>query len=129
MSGTKIGAAKAKLTTIERHGADHWKTIGAIGGKIGTTGGFYANRKLASTAGAKGGSISRRTGIRNGEGKAYAGLPFKELGKAQAEIDEMFAWKLNPQSLEEAMVSPLKLDKPKFWQFSKKRAYRKLGIR
>ena len=32
-----------------------------MGGKKGTTGGFYANRKLASEAGRKGGKKSRRT--------------------------------------------------------------------
>ena len=35
--------------------------IGAMGGKKGKTGGFYANRDLARAAGAKGGRISRRT--------------------------------------------------------------------
>lgn len=30
------------------------------GGRNGHTGGFYANRELARTAGAKGGSISRK---------------------------------------------------------------------
>ena len=33
---------------------------GRMGGKVGTTGGFYANRELASIAGAEGGRISRR---------------------------------------------------------------------
>ena len=36
---------------------------GAIGGRNGHTGGFYANRELARTAGAKGGRISRRTKV------------------------------------------------------------------
>jgi len=39
---------------------EHYSRIGKIGGKKGRTGGFYANRELASRAGAKGGRISRR---------------------------------------------------------------------
>jgi hypothetical protein len=31
-----------------------------MGGKLGRTGGFYANRELAREAGRKGGRISRR---------------------------------------------------------------------
>ncbi len=60
MSGNKIGGIKAARTNKERHGADFYANIGAKGGKLGTTGGFYANRELARTAGAKGGKISRR---------------------------------------------------------------------
>ena len=36
------------------------KRIGSLGGKKGTTGGFFANRELARIAGRKGGTISRR---------------------------------------------------------------------
>lgn len=36
------------------------RCAGAIGGRKGTTGGFYANRELAVIAGKKGGRISRR---------------------------------------------------------------------
>lgn len=36
------------------------KQISAKGGRSGTTGGFYVNRELARTAGAKGGRISKR---------------------------------------------------------------------
>lgn len=61
MAGTFAGGQAAAKTTKEKHGEDFYKKIGAIGGKKGTTGGFYANRELARIAGAKGGSISRRT--------------------------------------------------------------------
>lgn len=61
MAGTKAGGQKAAATNKTRHGADFYAKIGAKGGKIGTTGGFYANRELARIAGAKGGRISRRT--------------------------------------------------------------------
>lgn len=60
MAGNKIGAAKARKTIIERHGEDFYRNIGRRGGKAGRTGGFYVNRELARTAGAKGGKISRR---------------------------------------------------------------------
>lgn len=60
MPGTKAGAAKAVATIRKRFGKDFYAKIGAEGGRIGTTGGFAANRDLARIAGAKGGSISRR---------------------------------------------------------------------
>lgn len=69
MSGTKVGGQKARETNLERHGEDFYKRIGAIGGRNGHTGGFAANPELARIAGAKGGKISRRTGVKNGEGK------------------------------------------------------------
>ena len=69
MSGTKIGGAKAAKTNIERYGNDFYKRIGAKGGRNGHTGGFAANPALARIVGAKGGRKSKRTGIRNGEGK------------------------------------------------------------
>ena len=60
MAGTKEGGAKAAKRNKEKYGEDFYKNIGSAGGKIGTTGGFYANRELARTAGKKGGQISRR---------------------------------------------------------------------
>lgn len=65
MSGTKVGGIKAAKTNLERHGADFYKRIGQKGGQNGHTGGFAANRELARTAGAKGGSISRRGPAKN----------------------------------------------------------------
>lgn len=61
MAGTKVGGAKAAATNKTKYGRDFYARIGAMGGKIGRTGGFYANRELARIAGAKGGRISRRT--------------------------------------------------------------------
>ena len=61
MAGTKAGGMKAAATNKTRHGKDFYAKIGAKGGKIGTTGGFAANRELARLAGAKGGRISRRS--------------------------------------------------------------------
>lgn len=60
MAGTKQGGQKAAATNKTRHGKDFYAKIGAKGGKLGRTGGFYANRELARVAGAKGGRISRR---------------------------------------------------------------------
>lgn len=60
MAGTKQGGKAAANTNIRKYGPDFYRKIGAMGGKKGTTGGFFANRELARTAGAKGGRISRR---------------------------------------------------------------------
>lgn len=58
MSGTIAGGKKAVRTIKKKHGQDHYVKIGAIGGKAGRTGGFYANRSLAKTAGQRGGLVS-----------------------------------------------------------------------
>lgn len=60
MAGNKEGGRKAAATNIKRHGEDFYKRIGAKGGRNGHTGGFAANRELASIAGRKGGLKSRR---------------------------------------------------------------------
>jgi general stress protein YciG len=61
MAGTANGGKLAAKTNKNKHGADFYARIGAMGGKKGTTGGFFANRELAREAGRKGGRISRRT--------------------------------------------------------------------
>jgi uncharacterized protein len=61
MAGTKQGGKAAASTNKTKYGADFYAKIGAMGGKKGRTGGFYANRELARIAGAKGGRISRRS--------------------------------------------------------------------
>lgn len=60
MPGTKTGGERAAITNKARHGEDFYKKIGSKGGKLGRTGGFFANRELARIAGAQGGRISRR---------------------------------------------------------------------
>lgn len=60
MSGTVSGGKKAGVTNKELYGPDYYARIGRIGGKLGRTGGFFANRELARVAGAKGGRISKR---------------------------------------------------------------------
>ena len=69
MSGTKAGGAKAAKTNKELHGKDFYKRIGSKGGRNGHTGGFASNRELAREAGRIGGLLSRRTGVKNGQGK------------------------------------------------------------
>lgn len=59
-AGTVDGGKRAAATNKERYGEDYFEKIGAKGGKNGHTGGFYANRELARTAGALGGRKSRR---------------------------------------------------------------------
>jgi general stress protein YciG len=61
MAGTKKGGMKAAATNKAKYGKDFYARIGQMGGQLGRTGGFYANRDLARVAGAKGGRISRRT--------------------------------------------------------------------
>lgn len=63
MVQTKEGAKKAQATLRAKLGDkynQHFREIGAMGGRAGHTGGFFANRDLARIAGAKGGRISRR---------------------------------------------------------------------
>jgi uncharacterized protein len=61
MAGTPQGGKMAAKTNKAKHGPDFYARIGAMGGKKGRTGGFFANRELAREAGRKGGRISRRT--------------------------------------------------------------------
>lgn len=61
MAGTVAGGKAAAATNKRLYGDGFYARIGALGGKKGKTGGFYANRELARIAGAKGGKISRRT--------------------------------------------------------------------
>lgn len=60
MAGTAAGGKKAAIKNIAND-PEFYKKIGAKGGSNSTTGGFAANRQLASVAGRKGGLISRRT--------------------------------------------------------------------
>lgn len=60
MAGSVAGGKLAAKTNKTIYGEDFYKRIGAIGGRKGRTGGFYANRELARIAGKKGGTISRR---------------------------------------------------------------------
>ena len=69
MVGTKKGAKKASKTNIERYGKDFYARIGQIGGRNGTTGGFFGNSEKAREAGAKGGARSSRKGVKTGESK------------------------------------------------------------
>lgn len=59
MPGTITGGKAAAERNRQKYGADFYAKIGAMGGKKGKTGGFYANRELARIAGAKGGRASK----------------------------------------------------------------------
>ncbi|MDB5185808.1 MAG: hypothetical protein JWL85_331 [Candidatus Saccharibacteria bacterium] len=61
MAGTQAGGKAAASTDKNKYGPDFYAKIGAMGGRKGRTGGFYANRELARVAGARGGRVSRRT--------------------------------------------------------------------
>ena len=63
MSGTLAGGRKARDTNKKLYGDDYYVKMGAIGGKLGRTGGFAAGeegRKRARIYGAVGGRISRK---------------------------------------------------------------------
>lgn len=69
MGGNRTGGLKAAATNRERHGRDFYTELGRKGGKASRGGGFAKSRELASIAGRKGGSVSSRKGVRNGESK------------------------------------------------------------
>lgn len=81
MSGTREGGRNAATTNKHRYGSDFYSKIGAMGGKLGRTGGFAAKKdctdprcsyrsllglleehRVAQCAGVKGGTRSRRRG-------------------------------------------------------------------
>lgn len=63
----RLKYARTGTTLKEKHGDDHFKSIGR-------TGGFAANRDLARIAGAKGGKISRRKPVVNETPKRARGF-------------------------------------------------------
>ena len=62
MSGNREGGKKAATANKERHGADYYKRIGALGGSKShpETRPFTKNPELARRAGEKGGKASKR---------------------------------------------------------------------
>lgn len=66
---TETGESKIRKTIEERYGKDYWRKIGSKGGKATGMKGFALNPELARAAGRKGGKISTRAGVKNGEGK------------------------------------------------------------
>lgn len=70
MAGTKAGGIKARESNLRKN-PNHYIEVGRKGGQQRSPDkGFGSmDRDKVSKAGRKGGSISRRTGIKNGEGK------------------------------------------------------------
>lgn len=60
MAGTIAGGKNARDTLYKKYGKDHYRLMGAKGGRISRGGGFTNNRELARIAGSKGGKVSRR---------------------------------------------------------------------
>lgn len=60
MAATREGGLKAAATVKQKYGADHYKKIGAIGGKKSKGGGFAYNKEIAKLAGQLGGLKSRK---------------------------------------------------------------------
>jgi hypothetical protein len=69
MAGSKQGGALAAKTNKQKYGADFYARIGAMGGKLGKTGGFASDmrgedgltgKERARLAGAIGGRRSKR---------------------------------------------------------------------
>lgn len=78
MTGSKLGGAKAAARLREKYGKDYFARIGKKGGKASRTGGFASEevgedgltgRERAVLVGAIGGSISSRTGVKNGHSR------------------------------------------------------------
>lgn len=78
MTGTKEGARKTAETNRRKYGDDFYARIGSIGGRNGHSGGFASTEvgadgmtgfERARIAGIKGGLMSTRLGIKNGEAK------------------------------------------------------------
>lgn len=66
MSGTTAGGLQAAITNKKRYGEDIYRKRGAAGGKISKGGGFTGDSERAAILGKKGGTVSRRTGVKNG---------------------------------------------------------------
>ena len=68
MAGNRQGGLKTAQAVYAQYGENYYRMIGYIGGKAKPTKprGFAANRELASIAGKKGGSVSRRRKVAAG---------------------------------------------------------------
>lgn len=76
MGGTRAGGLKAAQKNKELHGKDFYKNLGKIGGSRShqATRFFALHPDIAKTAGKKGGEISTRKGIKNGQGKKWKSI-------------------------------------------------------
>lgn len=70
MAGNRAGGKKAAAKNLQKYGKNYYRMIGSKGGqKKQVKKGFALHPELAVIAGAKGGRISTRTGVLNGQGK------------------------------------------------------------
>lgn len=93
MVQTKSGAAKMRETIYSRYGEDHYKKIGALGGKKSSgpdyqkggakAVGSAAHPDLARVAGSKGGMISKRKPASYYQAYDKEGLPKLDVTKAE----------------------------------------------
>ena len=96
MAGTKAGGLRAKATNYQKYGKDHYRRIGAIGGRKSNTGGFACTdvdndgltgperSKIVGSKGGKiGGLIGKRgyTFIELAEEKGFAYYEQRNTGK------------------------------------------------
>ena len=80
MTGTIEGGKKAAATNIAKYGKDFYSRMGQKGGKASGSGGFASDvigadgltgKERAKIAGAKGGRVSSRAGVLNGQGTKW----------------------------------------------------------
>lgn len=75
MAGTKQGGHSAAVENKAKYGDDFYKRIGAKGGSVkGIKKGFALNPSIASAAGKKGGTISRRNRTHCNRGHEFTPL-------------------------------------------------------
>ena len=93
MPGTKAGGIKARDKNIKQYGADFYNRIGRIGGRNSKNGGFASDkvgadgltgRQRARIAGQKGGRVSTRKGVLNGQGQKWKKQDGRDREDAQS---------------------------------------------
>lgn len=90
MSGNREGGKKAAIVNKERHGADYYKRIGALGGSKShpETRPFAKSPELASRAGKKGGQLSKRGASK----KPHEYKPVEIKPTTEAKKKGIFKW-------------------------------------
>jgi general stress protein YciG len=92
MAGTKEGGQAAAKTNKEQFGADWYKRLGKIGGLAHKTkpSGFAAmDKEKVREAGRRGGSRSKRTGVKGGEGTSRSAQYHKRKSEREPTAYEL----------------------------------------